>query len=202
MTSLLEQAPDWLTRHEYPPKFRFFNSHEKKRSIRAASFARIAPQDCLCIDLTCKSFASGVNAPLVCCFAVIVCEVCVVCSVSISTERHRAEVRRAVNDERLTTIAYQWVSPVLVTCDRSSALVSCSWNKAGMFCSMSGPNSSSEWSIEGRRLVPLMPRLVPQTAFTVMANAMANATAHQNSSLLLPADTANKEGTSDVTLLR
>lgn len=26
---------------------------------------------------------------------------------SISTERHRAEVRRAVNDERLTTIAYQ-----------------------------------------------------------------------------------------------
>ncbi len=45
----------------------------KKRSIRTASFARIAPQDCLsrlCIDLTCKSFtrfasfASGVNAPL------------------------------------------------------------------------------------------------------------------------------------------
>uniref|UniRef100_A0A8C1WMP5 BRCA2-interacting transcriptional repressor EMSY n=1 Tax=Cyprinus carpio TaxID=7962 RepID=A0A8C1WMP5_CYPCA len=93
---------------------------------------------------------------------------------SISTERHRAEVRRAVNDERLTTIAYHW-------------------NNAGVFCSMSGPNSSSEWSIEGRRLVPLMPRLVPQTAFTVMANAMANATAHQNASLLLPADTANKE---------
>ncbi len=76
MTSLLEQAPDWLTRREYPPKFRFFNSCEsrvKKRSIRGASFARIAPQDCLsrlCIDLTCKSvvrfasFASGVNAPL------------------------------------------------------------------------------------------------------------------------------------------
>ncbi|XP_060764928.1 BRCA2-interacting transcriptional repressor EMSY [Neoarius graeffei] len=84
---------------------------------------------------------------------------------SISTERHRAEVRRAVNDERLTTIAYH----------------------------MSGPNSSSEWSIEGRRLVPLMPRLVPQTAFTVTANAVASATAHQNSSLLLPAETGNKE---------
>ncbi|XP_051767399.1 BRCA2-interacting transcriptional repressor EMSY isoform X1 [Ctenopharyngodon idella] len=84
---------------------------------------------------------------------------------SISTERHRAEVRRAVNDERLNTIAYH----------------------------MSGPNSSSEWSIEGRRLVPLMPRLVPQTAFTVTANAVANATAHQNASLLLPAETANKE---------
>uniref|UniRef100_A0A3P8SV48 BRCA2-interacting transcriptional repressor EMSY n=1 Tax=Amphiprion percula TaxID=161767 RepID=A0A3P8SV48_AMPPE len=83
----------------------------------------------------------------------------------ISTERHRAEVRRAVNDERLTTIAYH----------------------------MSGPNSSSEWSIEGRRLVPLMPRLVPQTAFTVTANAVASTTANQNASLLLPAETGNKE---------
>lgn len=63
-----------------------------------------------------------------------------------------------------------------------------------MLCSMSGPNSSSEWSIEGRRLVPLMPRLVPQTAFTVTANAVANATAIQNASLLLPAETGNKEG--------
>uniref|UniRef100_A0A8C7Q0Z4 BRCA2-interacting transcriptional repressor EMSY n=1 Tax=Oncorhynchus mykiss TaxID=8022 RepID=A0A8C7Q0Z4_ONCMY len=87
---------------------------------------------------------------------------------SISTERHRAEVRRAVNDERLTTIAYH----------------------------MSGPNSSSEWSIEGRRLVPLMPRLVPQTAFTVTANSVASATANQNASLLLPAETGNKEGVS------
>ncbi|XP_035481897.2 BRCA2-interacting transcriptional repressor EMSY isoform X2 [Scophthalmus maximus] len=83
----------------------------------------------------------------------------------ISTERHRAEVRRAVNDERLATIAYH----------------------------MSGPNSSSEWSIEGRRLVPLLPRLVPQTAFTVTANAVAGATANQNASLLLPAETGNKE---------
>ncbi|XP_041657494.1 BRCA2-interacting transcriptional repressor EMSY isoform X2 [Cheilinus undulatus] len=83
----------------------------------------------------------------------------------ISTERHRAEVRRAVNDERLTTIAYH----------------------------MSGPNSSSEWSIEGRRLVPLMPRLVPQTVFTVTANAVASATANQNASLPLPAETGNKE---------
>lgn len=59
---------------------------------------------------------------------------------------------------------------------------------------MSGPNSSSEWSIEGRRLVPLMPRLVPQTAFTVTANAVANAAASQNASLPLPAETGNKEG--------
>ncbi|XP_062983300.1 BRCA2-interacting transcriptional repressor EMSY isoform X6 [Elgaria multicarinata webbii] len=85
---------------------------------------------------------------------------------SISTERHRAEVRRAVNDERLTTIAHN----------------------------MSGPNSSSEWSIEGRRLVPLMPRLVPQTAFTVTANAVANAALQHNASLPSPAETGSKEG--------
>ncbi|XP_070605598.1 BRCA2-interacting transcriptional repressor EMSY isoform X2 [Erythrolamprus reginae] len=85
---------------------------------------------------------------------------------SISTERHRAEVRRAVNDERLTTIAHN----------------------------MSGPNSSSEWSIEGRRLVPLMPRLVPQTAFTVTANAVANAALQHNTSLPSPAETGSKEG--------
>nr|XP_030113947.3 BRCA2-interacting transcriptional repressor EMSY isoform X5 [Taeniopygia guttata] len=85
--------------------------------------------------------------------------------VHISTERHRAEVRRAVNDERLTTIAHN----------------------------MSGPNSSSEWSIEGRRLVPLMPRLVPQTAFTVTANAVANAAIQHNASLPVPAETGNKE---------
>ncbi|NP_001368796.1 BRCA2-interacting transcriptional repressor EMSY isoform 3 [Mus musculus] len=87
---------------------------------------------------------------------------------SISTERHRAEVRRAVNDERLTTIAHN----------------------------MSGPNSSSEWSIEGRRLVPLMPRLVPQTAFTVTANAVANAAVQHNASLPVPAETASKDGVS------
>ncbi|XP_058519598.1 BRCA2-interacting transcriptional repressor EMSY isoform X9 [Ochotona princeps] len=87
---------------------------------------------------------------------------------SISTERHRAEVRRAVNDERLTTIAHN----------------------------MSGPNSSSEWSIEGRRLVPLMPRLVPQTAFTVTANAVANAAVQHNASLPAPAETGSKEGVS------
>uniref|UniRef100_A0A663LKX1 BRCA2-interacting transcriptional repressor EMSY n=1 Tax=Athene cunicularia TaxID=194338 RepID=A0A663LKX1_ATHCN len=97
---------------------------------------------------------------------------------SISTERHRAEVRRAVNDERLTTIAHK----ILIEC-------------AFLF-SMSGPNSSSEWSIEGRRLVPLMPRLVPQTAFTVTANAVANAAVQHNASLPVPAETGNKEGVS------
>lgn len=113
---------------------------------------------------------------------------------SISTERHRAEVRRAVNDERLNTIAYQSVDRCMqLTCARCSGR-NCNFEQMHFHFSMSGPNSSSEWSIEGRRLVPLMPRLVPQTAFTVTANAVANATAHQNASLPVPAETGNKEG--------
>ncbi|XP_075402425.1 BRCA2-interacting transcriptional repressor EMSY isoform X8 [Tenrec ecaudatus] len=98
---------------------------------------------------------------------------------SISTERHRAEVRRAVNDERLTTIAHK-MNLSLYLGERPSY-------------SMSGPNSSSEWSIEGRRLVPLMPRLVPQTAFTATANAVANAAIQHNASLPVPAETGSKE---------
>lgn len=67
---------------------------------------------------------------------------------------------------------------------------------------MSGPNSSSEWSIEGRRLVPLMPRLVPQTAFTVTANAVANAAIQHNASLPVPAETGSKEGELENVLCR
>ncbi|XP_075707462.1 BRCA2-interacting transcriptional repressor EMSY [Rhinoderma darwinii] len=58
---------------------------------------------------------------------------------------------------------------------------------------MSGPNSSSEWSIEGRRLIPLMPRLVPQTAFTAAANAIANSAGQHNAALPDPAETGNKD---------
>lgn len=86
-------------------------------------------------------------------------------ALSISLERHRAEVRRAVNDEHLYTIA-----------DR-----------------LSGPNTATEWAIEGRRLVPLMPRLVPQTAFTAIANSAANAQAAKNASLPVPSATGLKE---------
>ncbi|XP_064615204.1 BRCA2-interacting transcriptional repressor EMSY-like [Liolophura sinensis] len=86
-------------------------------------------------------------------------------TLSISTERHRAEVRRAVNDEKLCTIA-----------DNTF-----------------GPDTSSEWLIEGRRLVPLMPRLVPQTAFTLTANQAANMQAELNASLPTPSETGNKD---------
>lgn len=79
-------------------------------------------------------------------------------------ERHRAEIRRAVNDERLNTIAYY----------------------------SSGPNTSTEWAKEGRRLIPLMPRLVPQTAFTSIANAAANVQVSKDASLLPPSSTGTR----------
>lgn len=74
---------------------------------------------------------------------------------SISTERHRAEVRRVVNDDRLNDVAE---------------------------C-MHGPGTSTEWSIEGCRLVSLMPRLVPQTVFTAKATAAANQAVENNQKL-------------------
>jgi hypothetical protein len=58
---------------------------------------------------------------------------------------------------------------------------------------MCGPNVSAEWLVEGRRLVPLLPRLVPQTAFTVTANAAANQEAEKNAKLPNPVETA-KDG--------
>ncbi len=69
-----------------------------------------------------------------------------------------------MNDERLNTIAYY----------------------------ISGPNTSTEWSIEGRRLIPLLPRLVPQTAFTGLANTAANIQMAKNQSMVSPANTGNK----------
>ncbi|RUS70094.1 hypothetical protein EGW08_022143 [Elysia chlorotica] len=87
-------------------------------------------------------------------------------SLSISTERHRAEVRRAVNDEKLATIAEN----------------------------ISGSMSTAEWQVEGRRLVPLMPRLVPQTAFTSTANQAASAMMEKNATLPPPSSTCNRDG--------
>ncbi|XP_064456703.1 mucin-22-like isoform X2 [Ornithodoros turicata] len=88
----------------------------------------------------------------------------------ISLERHKAEVRRAVNDERLNTIADRII----------------------------GPNTMADWAIEGRRLIPLMPRLVPQTAFTTIANNAANIQAAKNATMPPPAATGTKDALTSV----
>ncbi|XP_015188415.1 PREDICTED: protein EMSY isoform X2 [Polistes dominula] len=70
----------------------------------------------------------------------------------ISNERHRAEVRRAVNDEKLTMIAEQ----------------------------LNGPNTALDWIMEGRRSTPLLPRLKARNAFTMLANSLSLATTRAN----------------------
>ncbi|XP_072752018.1 uncharacterized protein [Anoplolepis gracilipes] len=70
----------------------------------------------------------------------------------ISNERHRAEIRRAVNDEKLATIAEQ----------------------------LNGPNTGTDWTIEGRRTIPLLPRLKARSVFTTLANSLSLATAAAN----------------------
>ncbi|XP_065356693.1 mucin-2 [Calliphora vicina] len=81
----------------------------------------------------------------------------------ISNERHRAEARRVANDEQLATIAE----------------------------AISGPNTWQEWSREGRRPYPMLPRVAPQTALALLANNVAEETAQENSKLLYPAETAD-----------
>ncbi|XP_032666247.1 BRCA2-interacting transcriptional repressor EMSY isoform X1 [Odontomachus brunneus] len=71
---------------------------------------------------------------------------------NISNERHRAEVRRAVNDEKLATIAEQ----------------------------LNGPNTGTDWTIEGRRTIPLLPRLKARSTFTTLANSLSLAAAVAN----------------------
>nr|XP_016945450.1 BRCA2-interacting transcriptional repressor EMSY [Drosophila suzukii] len=80
----------------------------------------------------------------------------------INQERHRAEVRRAANDEQLCTIAEN----------------------------VCGPNTWQEWSREGRRPYPLLPRISPQTALSIAANDLAAKVCEENAKLAAPAETA------------
>ncbi|XP_055859366.1 BRCA2-interacting transcriptional repressor EMSY [Episyrphus balteatus] len=85
----------------------------------------------------------------------------------ISQERHRAEARRVANDEQLSTIAE----------------------------AISGPNTYQEWSREGRRPYPLLPRVPPQTALCVVANHVAAEVTNENSQLPYPSETGNLQQT-------
>nr|CDS28354.1 protein EMSY [Hymenolepis microstoma] len=64
---------------------------------------------------------------------------------NICGDRHRAEVRRAVNDDELATISE---------------------------C-VSGKRTDDSWYFEGRRITPIIQRGVPQTAFLLDADAVA-----------------------------
>lgn len=60
-------------------------------------------------------------------------------------------------------------------------------------CSVSGQNGVSEdWAQEGRRLIPLMPRAAPQTAYSAIADHVADAASMNNKQLPHPANTERK----------
>ncbi|KAG8197437.1 hypothetical protein JTE90_014922 [Oedothorax gibbosus] len=84
---------------------------------------------------------------------------------NIPIERHKSEIRRAINDEHLNTVSER----------------------------LFGPNTGTEWAIEARRLLPLMQRLAPQTAFSELANSLATCAAAKNASLPLPGKTGTIE---------
>ena len=70
----------------------------------------------------------------------------------------------------------------------------CNWELGFLHSGSNGSMAAtSEWLIEGRRLVPLLPRLVPQTVFTQTANQAAKEAAEKNLHLINPALTGNKE---------
>uniref|UniRef100_A0A182K4X6 ENT domain-containing protein n=1 Tax=Anopheles christyi TaxID=43041 RepID=A0A182K4X6_9DIPT len=80
----------------------------------------------------------------------------------ITNDRHRAEARRVANDERLTTVAEI----------------------------ISGPNSGQDWRREGHRTFPVLPRTVPHTALTYIANTVYEQLTRANTKLPHPADTS------------
>ena len=84
---------------------------------------------------------------------------------NIPIERHKAEVRRAINDELFNTIAV----------------------------SMCGnANNEIEWAKEGRRIIPLLKRATPITAYTPIADEGADNLSSLNTSLDSPLNTKSE----------
>lgn len=88
---------------------------------------------------------------------------------NIPIERHKAEVRRAINDELLNTIA--------------AAITGNAANE-------------TEWAKEGRRIIPLLKRATPFTAFTSIADEGADHLALLNQNLTSPIHTKSDKSRS------
>lgn len=52
--------------------------------------------------------------------------------------------------------------------------------------------TSDEWTQEGRRLIPLMPRVAPQTAYSAIADEIADTASKNNKLLPNPSNTERK----------
>nr|CAH8842098.1 unnamed protein product [Trichobilharzia regenti] len=84
---------------------------------------------------------------------------------SISIDRHKAEVRRALNDEELATISE----------------------------AVCGKEVDEEWILEGKRISPIFQRPSPETIFLSQANKASFEQLVRNSRLPRPAETALPE---------
>jgi len=82
---------------------------------------------------------------------------------NIPLERHKTEIRRAINDEILNTVTYR----------------------------LAGPEQSFAWMKEGRRIIPILPRVAPVTGLTPIAKKGAAGLAIHNNPLLPPSQTAS-----------
>ncbi|TRY67763.1 hypothetical protein TCAL_16926 [Tigriopus californicus] len=80
---------------------------------------------------------------------------------NITPERHKTEVRRAINDELLGTVTKR----------------------------LTGSLCETEWAREGRRIIPLLRRALPLTAFTSAADSAQVEAENHNQSLKPPLKT-------------
>ncbi|KAF0314298.1 BRCA2-interacting transcriptional repressor EMSY [Amphibalanus amphitrite] len=86
-------------------------------------------------------------------------------ALGVPADRHRAEVRRAANDEALNTIAHR----------------------------LAGAGTRTDWAVEGRRVVPVLPRGRPITAYTAVADASRARAERLAGRLPPPGDTRSYE---------
>lgn len=103
---------------------------------------------------------------------------------NISIDRHKCEVRRAANDEKLNTIAYQM-------------------NGSGI--------SLEDWCQEGRRVLPMLQRISPQTLHPIITDNFLPCSSNQQTyqtivnvtdAAEMPSNDLNQELESDATSLQ
>ncbi|KAF8563568.1 hypothetical protein P879_11315 [Paragonimus westermani] len=88
---------------------------------------------------------------------------------SVSSDRHKAEVRRALNDEELATISE----------------------------TICGKEVTEEWILEGKRVAPILHRPSPVTAYLQDANTASYEQLSQNCSLPPPCETISSRKPAD-----
>ena len=84
----------------------------------------------------------------------------------ITIDRHKAELRRVVNDEKLYTIAKR--------------------------LSSSNTNTNTKWLLESKRSVPVLPRLPPSTYYKLLADQLVEKSKGYVDALAIPSDTEFK----------